>query len=127
MRALWDIAAGSYVEVQKRPGWIEKEKEKEKELRGEAKTAISTLRLWISTYKKLNQQFEQNSPGEGPIADCAVHLVLHDGVIAKSFDVKSLVCHRLLRGRLYIGSWYAVGCVQLVGVQSVGVKSVMCR
>ena len=56
----------------------------------------------------------------------AVHLMLHSGVIAKSFGVKSVVCHRLLCGQLCVESWYAVGCVQSVGVPSVGVKSVVC-
>ena len=60
-----------------------------------------------------------NYPGEGP-----VHLLLHIGVIAKSFGVKSVVCHRLLCGRFRVKSWYAVGSVEAVGVQSV-VKSVV--
>ena len=38
----------------------------------------------------------------------------------------AVVCHRLLCGRLCVESWYAAGCVQSVGVQPVGVKSVVC-
>ena len=60
-----------------------------------------------------------NYPGEGPAKDWAVHLLLHNGVIAKFFGVKSIVCHRLVCGRLCVESWYAVGSVRSVGVQSV--------
>ena len=58
-------------------------------------------------------------PGDGATTDWAVHLLLHIGVIVKSFGVKSLACHRLLCGRLSVESWHAVGCVQSVRVQSV--------
>ena len=55
-----------------------------------------------------------------------MHLLLHEGLTAKSFGVKSVVCHRLLCVRLRVESWSAVGCVQSVGVQSVCVRSVVC-
>ena len=69
---------------------------------------------------------KNNYPGEGPTTIWAVHLLLHRGVIRKSFGVKSVVCHRLLRGRFCVECWYAIGCVQSVGVQSVRKKLVVC-
>ena len=57
-------------------------------------------------------------PGKGP----TTYWVVHSRVLAKSFGVKSVVCHRVVFGLLCAESWYAVGCVQSAWVQSVGVK-----
>ena len=52
-------------------------------------------------------------PGEGPTTDW----VVYSGVLAKRLGVKSVVCPRVLRGRLCVEN-----LVWKVGVQSVGVE-----